>query len=574
MSYFLKITQKTKGKYLQIYDSFHVKGEKNNKSKCIKSLGYYDDLISTEIPDPIAYYKDYAASLNKERKIKIESDKIRKISDKQISFNFGNFILDSIINQIEFKKMLKFFSTQFQRRFDHSEVLCDLIKARIVDPKSKLSTFNEVIPQIHPSRNYELTDVYATLNDLGEKYKNIIELFNASLKKYYAFDTINSYFDCTNFYFEIDKEDLLRRKGPSKENRKEPLLGMGLLLDKNCMPITMELYPGNESEKPMLKRCIDEAKRQEIVINRTIRIADKGLNCAKNIFEALKEKDGYIFSKSIIQLSQKEKTWVDIEEQYEKIVENNVVIFKYKDCIDEFEYIISDTTNGPIKFKAKEKRVVYWSKRLADKKLKELNKMEAKINDLILSKAKREQYNSYAPYISFKGIDKNGEITEKTQVIINHEKIEKDKKYAGYNMIITSEVYLDDKQIYDIYHHLWKIEESFRILKTDLDARPVYLQKPNEIFGHFLVCYLSIVLIRILQNIIFEGKLKVSEIFNFIREFKVIEYDDNLMINTLKANDTVVEISKRYSPIIEYATLNSSYVEKLKNVKLFNRRTR
>ena len=138
----------------------------------------------------------------------------------------------------------------------------------------------------------------------------------------FSFDTSHTYFDCTNFYFEIDKEDDFRKNGPSKENRKSPIVGMGLLLDANQIPIGMKLYPGNESEKPIIRNIIDDLKKRNNISGKTIQVADKGLNCAENIMHALKAGDGYIFSKSVKKLPEIEKTWLLLDNDYRNVKNN------------------------------------------------------------------------------------------------------------------------------------------------------------------------------------------------------------------------------------------------------------
>ena len=521
MAYYLRITNKNKGKYLQIYETFRVKETKTVKAKCYESLGYEGDLKTEEINNPIEHYKKYVEQLNAEKELKKLISKTEKITDENKTVNIGTSLVKGIFKTLRLEEIFKAFGIIFNRRFSHYEIFRDLVCARIFEPKSKLYTYNEILPIVNPHFDYSLDDVYSFLEDFGSRYESIIELINASLSKKYERNTSISFFDCTNFYFEIDKSDELRAKGPSKENRKEPIIGMGLLLDRNCMPITMQMYPGNQSEIPMLKKCIDSARKQKIIVNRTIRVADKGLNCGNNIYEALMNKDGYIFSKSVIKLSEKEKVWIDLENGYIETYENGILVFKIKSCIDEFTYEHTDENKKKNPFKSKEKRVVYRSKKLYDKKMFELDKLEVKVKNLSLSKAKKEKYNAYASYIDFVGLDKNGEITDKTIIKINQEKLNRDRKYAGFNMIVTSEINASDNDIYDIYHHLWRIEETFRILKTNLDARPVYVQKESTIFGHFLVCYTSILMVRILQFLVYKNEIKSNELIEFMKTFNV-----------------------------------------------------
>lgn len=563
MAYYLRITNKNKGKYLQIYETFRVKETKTVKAKCYESLGYEGDLKTEEINNPIEHYKKYVEQLNAEKELKKLISKTEKITDENKTVNIGTSLVKGIFKTLRLEEIFKAFGIIFNRRFSHYEIFRDLVCARIFEPKSKLYTYNEILPIVNPHFDYSLDDVYSFLGDFGSRYESIIELINASLSKKYERNTSISFFDCTNFYFEIDKSDELRAKGPSKENRKEPIIGMGLLLDRNCMPITMQMYPGNQSEIPMLKKCIDSARKQKIIVNRTIRVADKGLNCGNNIFEALMNKDGYIFSKSVIKLSEKEKVWVDLENGYTETYENGILVFKIKSCIDEFTYEHTDENKKKNTFKSKEKRVVYRSKKLYDKKMLELDKLEVKVKNLSLSKAKKEKYNAYASYIDFVGLDKNGEITEKTIIKINQEKLNRDRKYAGFNMIVTSEINASDNDIYDIYHHLWRIEETFRILKTNLDARPVYVQKESTIFGHFLVCYTSILMVRILQFLVYKNEIKSNELIEFMKTFNVYKIDDDLYINQLKPKNYLEKIKNNFSPIIDNAKFRNKEINEL-----------
>lgn len=563
MAYYLRITNKNKGKYLQIYETFRVKETKTVKAKCYESLGYEGDLKTEEINNPIEHYKKYVEQLNAEKELKKLISKTEKITNENKTVNIGTSLVKGIFKALRLEEIFKAFGFIFNRRFSHYEIFRDLVCARIFEPKSKLYTYNEILPIVNPHFDYSLDDVYSFLEDFGSRYESIIELINASLSKKYERNTSISFFDCTNFYFEIDKSDELRAKGPSKENRKEPIIGMGLLLDRNCMPITMQMYPGNQSEIPMLKKCIDSARKQKIIVNRTIRVADKGLNCGNNIYEALMNKDGYIFSKSVIKLSEKEKVWVDLENGYIETYENGILVFKIKSCIDEFTYEHTDENKKKNPFKSKEKRVVYWSKKLYDKKMLELDKFEVKVKNLSLSKAKKEKYNAYASYIDFVGLDKNGEITEKTIIKINQEKLNRDRKYAGFNMIVTSEINASDNDIYEIYHHLWRIEETFRILKTNLDARPVYVQKESTIFGHFLVCYTSILMVRILQFLVYKNEIKSNELIEFMKTFNVYKIDDDLYINQLKPKNYLEKIKNNFSPIIDNAKFRNKEINEL-----------
>ena len=173
--------------------------------------------------------------------------------------------------------------------------------------------------------NYD--QLLSALAFYGNDYEKIVELFTSRVKDKYSIDTAVTYFDCTNFYFEIDREDDFRRKGPSKENRKDPIIGLGLLLDANQIPVGMKMYPGNESEKLVLKDVLKDLKERHEVHGKTIRVADKGLNCSENILSALANGDGYLFSKSVKQLPETEKVWVLLPNDYKAIKDRNARSF-------------------------------------------------------------------------------------------------------------------------------------------------------------------------------------------------------------------------------------------------------
>lgn len=248
-----------------------------------------------------------------------------------------------------------------------------LVYARIIQPCSKRKTFEEVLPKLFDKYDFSLKQVSDGLEYIGCEYEKIIEIYNHRIRDFFNYNTSRTYFDCTNFFFEIDREDSLRRKGPSKENRHDPIVGMGLLPDADQVPVGMKIYPGNESEKPVIRDIIHDLKQRSSISGRTIQVADKGLNCAENIVSALKAGDGYIFSKSVKQLPETEKTWALLKNDYCDVKDRDGnTLYRIKECIDDFPYQIMDK-NGRIKtVKLKEKRVVTFNPELAEKQIFEI----------------------------------------------------------------------------------------------------------------------------------------------------------------------------------------------------------
>lgn len=543
MAFYLKKT-KLKGRtYLSIDESFYSHEKKGTAHKCYKSLGSVETWIQKGISDPIAHFQKEVDALNLEK----ADAGVRKISDVSPIQYLGYFPLKSILEKMHIKKYVDYFKLTNDFNYDLYELLSSLIFARAVHPCSKYKTFHEILPNLYDPVHFSYDQLLDGLSFLGNDYEKFVEIFTVQTNHIFGLDTSKTYFDCTNFYFEIDREDDFRRKGPSKENKKDPIVGLGLLLDSHQIPIGMKMYPGNESEKPVLRDVIDQLKTQNNVTGKTIHVADKGLNCAQNIAFSRKNGDGYLFSKSVRGLPETEKTWVLLDNGFTDVKDKKGhLLYRYKSCIDEFPYKV-EHEGKEHSVKLREKRLLTYNPSLASKKRYEINRMVEKAKALTASQAKKAEYGEVGKYVSF--TDKSG---KKASVSINQEAIDKDLKFAGYNLLVTSELGMDDMDIYNTYHNLWRIEESFKIMKSDLDARPVFLQKEETIKGHFLICYLTVLLERILQFKILGNEYSTSDIFQFIKDFKVTK-GENKYINTTKSTDFIHGLSSRLKlPLTNY----------------------
>ena len=566
MAYFLKKSNYKKGTYLQIYESFYDPERKGGAHRSYKALGYVHELQAKGIDDPISFYQEEVIKLNQEFQAAKVAKKSKQISDDSPEKLIGYFPMKNINDKLSVKKYVDLMQTATDFRFNVFDMMSALVYARLVHPCSKSKTYDEVIPKLFDSYDFSLNQLYDGLEYIGCEYEKIIEIYNHQIQQMYKFDTSHTYFDCTNFYFEIDKEDDFRKKGPSKENKKEPIVALGLLLDANQIPIGMKLFPGNQSEKPVIRNIIADLKKRNSVSGRTIQIADKGLNCAENIFHALKNGDGYIFSKSVKQLPEIEKTWVLLPNDYRDVKNaNGEVMYRIKECVDEFEYKFKDSDTGKEKkFKITEKRIVTYNPKLAKKQIHEINKEVGKARLLKASQAKKSEYGDSAKYVIFTIADKKGNQTDgKIKVTMNEELIKKSIELAGYNMLVTSEITMNDKDIYDAYHNLWRIEESFRIMKSQLDARSVYLQKKDTIVGHFLICYLAVLLTRLLQFKILKNNYSSEDLFEFVHDFRVAKISDRKYINLARGTTFIKEFSARCNlPLTSYF-LNEGEIKKM-----------
>ena len=573
MRYFVKkSTPSKKGLYIQIYKTNYVPG-KGNQNKSYKVIGYASDLIASGIPDPVAYAQNLVDELNSN----LPNRKEMKIGDISSSKNLGYFLIKSMIDYLDFDYILKLMSSNMKFHFNLSDFVRSMIYAQIVNPGSKHKAFEKVMPNIYGTESFSYDQILDTINYIGNDYQKFVELLNISIQKKWKRNTSNAYFDCTNYYFEIDlpKED--RQFGPSKEERHLPIIGQALLLDEDQIPIGMSLYPGNESEKPKIRESIENLKQRFDIDSRIVQVADKGLNCARNIYAASKEaNDGYIFSKSVHgkNLSKQEKQWVLLENEnniWNEVKDSNgKLIYKYKECIDTFKYKFTNEEGKCVEFDVKEKRVVSYNPSLARKQKAQIQKqIDKAISISSLKQASKEEYGDSIKYVNFTSIDKEGEVV-KSIPSLNQEKIDEDLSFAGYNLLVTSEINKSAQDIYNTYHGLWRIEESFRVMKTYLEARPVYLQNKESIYGHFTICYMALTILRLIELKVFNDELPIGQIIEFIRNYNITETLEGSFINNATKSNTLSIIQKRYGlSKLDNIQLRKKDVENILTSELF-----
>ena len=575
MAYFIKKTKRKDDLYLQIYESFNVPEKKGSRNKSVKALGYAKDLLKklndeghnvATVEDVIKHYDRVADDMNAEGG--------REVGDKSATKYAGHFLPAALVREMKLDKVVKVMHNNRKFRFSPSDLFFNLAYAQILSPGSKLRAYEEVLPNLYGGSEATYDQVLDLVNLVGSDYEKYIELFNCGISDVFGKrKTSKVCFDCTNYYFEIDFEDDLRRKGPSKENRHCPIIGQSLMLDEEGIPIAMGLYPGNQSEKPELRKTIDELKERYEITGRIVQVADKGLNCAQNIFRAKADHDGYIFSKSVhgTALSKQEKEWVLLDDKmanaWTTVYDQTTGKVKYlcKSCVDLFEYAFDDEEGNHIKFKTKERRVVTYNPDLATKRIAEIDREVEKLrNNKGPKSVAREELGDRSKYLKVTKEAKNLSVFE-----INEDKVAEDKKYAGYNLLVTSEISMKPEEIYETYHRLWKIEESFRVMKTTLEARPVYVQKYESIFGHFTIVYAALVLLRLLEIKVFKNKFSAPELAKFMRGFTVTESDYSRFVNGMAKSRVLDHVKNLFGcRSVSKLWLNKKDLDRLFQIKL------
>lgn len=561
MAYFLRKTRRKNGNiYYQIYDSYYSAEERKNKNRSVEKLGLLSSLRREGESD--SECEQRLRGMVSERERDRSGKQAKQIDDNDELVNYGYFLLEGMVRHLDIRKQIDLLTLGSRIRFSLSDVLFSLADARVIDPCSKWKTFAEVFPLMYedPTKKISLSQMYSGVCFLGTVVQDVVDILNAAIDKRFGRSLDRVYFDCTNYYFEIDCESGIKRRGPSKENRTSPIVSMALLLDSDLIPYQMEIFPGNESEKPRLPRALDRIREEKGKESKIIQVADKGLNCAENIRKCGKN-DGYIFSKAPKMMADKDLEWMFDEKGWTDVMDKNgEVSYRYKSVTDVYDYEFKDENGKTVKFTKAEKRVATFNPSLRKKQAIELTRQYDKAMKKTASAQIKEAVGGKnAKMISVDAVSKKtGEELEDAQIVLsgNKEKLEHDLKLAGYNILITSEVAMKESEIYDVYHKLWNIERTFRMMKTQLAARPAFASTDDGIRGHFLTCYTSIVLLRLLEKKVFSGQFTVEEIIEYIKKARAFRLSDNDYCNLLKRKDAAI----------------SEYIQKRTELPLLNKR--
>ena len=597
----------------RIYLTF-VQGYRNEfgkvKQKTVENLGYLDDLEKI-YDNPIEYFKKIAKEKNNEeiKEYTIKNINTKIIDDDSHPKNLGYVILKKVYNELNISSILNKKQSLLNIQYSLEEIMKLLVFSRILYPASKNETYNNK-DLFFENFDFSLKDLYRSLDHFELLKDDIIKSIWISTKDSYNRDTSITYYDTTNYYFEIsyNDEDLIdengnilekgsRKKGPSKEHRKTPIIGMGLLMDKNGIPLSYDLFPGNESEKLMMRPTLKKTK-SKFGINRTIIVADRGQNTSDNtVFIAGKNDDyhtnhdGYVYGQSIIGADKEFKTWALDQSGFtnDYIYDDDGNIVTYKDAIKDEKGNVLRYEDKPVIFKHKsrvyakkvqikkdnqrkvnyqiyQKQMVYYSKKYADRQKHERDLAIKKAEDLIKNPGKYTQATSYGctKYIdNIRFNEETGEVPNGLELSLKLDKIKEEEKYDGYYSIVTSEKNLTDKEIRDIYKGLWKIEESFKITKSDLETRPVYVWTKEHIEAHFLTCFISLVILRLIE---YKTKRKYStnSIINSLKNYTSNNLEHDIYLQNF-TNEIIKDLSNIYNIDLSRKYLTLSEIKKILN---------
>ncbi|MGV8146399.1 MAG: IS1634 family transposase [Alkaliphilus sp.] len=551
---YIKLSKSPTAKFTKVY---LVEGyrDKNGKVKqrIIKSYGNLEELEAND-PNILAKLKAEAKSIQK-NEVKITLNLSDANSTKEKDVNYGHFFLDSIYKSLDIAEFIKNYRFDTNFKYDLDEILRLLTYGRILNPMSKKSTV-EHQDEYFEHFNADLKSVYNSLSRLSEIKTDLQNHLNVKVTNTYGRDASFVFYDVTNYYFETEIENNLKKKGMSKENKRTPIVGMGLLIDNNGLPIAYDLFPGNTHDSSTLIPFI-ENMRKERKFGKIILTADKGLNSGKNLAYLISKGDGYIVSQKIRGASESFVNEVLSEEGYSY---NKSKTFRIKSFFRDRE----TKDENDKKVFLKEKVVCFLSKNFDNREKHKREKLEERITAYLESPSKLKSSNSYGikKYLKVQNIDtETGEIKDiEPHIEFDAEKYERDVRLDGYYAIVTSELDLTDEDVIEKYRGLWKIEESFRVIKSDLEGRPVYVRTEEHIEGHFLVCFIALLISRILE-LKLDNKYSIARIQNSLNNATCREIANG--IYSLNKHDAVYQaIEENFKTKLNYKNIRIETLRK------------
>ena len=473
--------------------------DKENKVKHrkIKLYGFLSDLQKKD-PHILEKLKKEAKNIPNEtfdQAITISIGQLKEKKGDKPLINYGHTFLESIYNQLSISSFIESYQKDQTFKYDLDNILKLLVFSRALNPESKKKTFENKGNYFFELKDFSLDDIYRSLDHFTSLKDDLMIHLNHELKTQGLRDASLVFYDVTNYYFESVEFDGFRERGVSKENKETGIVQMGLFIDNNGLPITYELFPGNTHDLATMRPILEKIKKQFKLGKLTI-VADKGNNSVQNLAMIESYGDDYIIAQRIRNRGNIYSNIVLDEADY---IYNVDQTFKYKLVSFDKEVKLED---GSIKV-IPEHLMCFWSK---DEELYQRAKrglLEDKIDKFIREPSLLNASNSFGIKKYFKKVKidkKTGEVLKGKDVyLFNKEKYERDLALDGYYTIVTNNLDLHPFDIIKHYRQLSKIEESFKVTKTDLEGRPVYVWKESHIKGHFLTCYLALLIYRILQ---------------------------------------------------------------------------
>jgi len=560
----LKISKSKNAASLYVIKSIYNKGKRS--TKIVEKLGTIAELENKlNGQDPIEWAKKYIEELNKKEKeekrdvlVKYSPSKVIT-KDEQRSFNGGYLFLQQIYHQLGLHKICKEILDKYKVTFDLNSILSRLIYGRVIFPSSKLATY-QLAKRFIEQPNFDLHQIYRALEVIAKETDFIQStLYNNSLKISKR-NTGVLYYDCTNYFFEIEQEYGNKQYGPSKEHRPNPIVQMGLFMDGDGIPLAFSINKGNTNEqltlKPLEKKILSDFNLCKFIV-----CTDAGLASQDNRKFNNKDERAFITTQSIKKLKEHLKKWAldpsgwhlsDDVKTYDisKLDEEKDKIFYKERWINE---------NG-----LEQKIIVTYSIKYRDYQRKIRNSQierAQKTIDTNPTKIKKCNQNDYKRFINKTNCTADGEVAENEVYSINTALILKEEAFDGFYAVCTN---LDDNasEIIKVNHRRWEIEECFRIMKSEFKARPVYLSNDDRIEAHFTTCFISLIIYRLLEKMLNEN-FTCYEIISGLKDMNFYEVKGEGYIPTYTRTDFTDALHEAFGFRTDYQIVNRSQMKKI-----------
>ena len=528
----------------------YINSEGKSTSKIIRKLGTLAELskrLETDRAGVMAWAKEQAKIETQNYKKEEETNTVlvpfhaKRYLDyeKQVFFKGGYLFLQYIYYSLKLDNVCTNIKRKYKFDYDLNAILSDLVYTRILDPSSKRSSYAAAMKFLE-APTYELHDIYRALSVLAEKSDHIqSEIYKNSSFIRKRNDKI-LYYDCSNFYFEIEQEDGIRKYGKSKEHRPNPIVQMGLFMDGDGIPLAFTLFPGNQNEQKSLKP-IEEKVIKEFGCEKFIFCSDAGLASEDNRFYNHLGERSFIVTQSIKKLPLEEREWALKKSGFRCISDNKPVDITNltKDDTNRLFYKEEPYTTK----KLHQRLIVTYSPKYAEYQRTVRSRQIERAEKMVESgKAKRTRKNPNDParFVGKNVITENGEKI-KTEFFLDLEKIEEEEKYDGLYAICTDLLDDDPKDILKVSEGRWQIEDCFRTMKTDFSARPVNVRREDRIKAHFLCCFIALFILRTLKKLIKEN-CTCDELLNTLKEINFADVGEQGFIPLYKRTKLTDEL--------------------------------
>jgi transposase len=564
----LQIVKSKNAASLYVVKSIYENGK--HSSKVVEKLGTYDELLNKlSGQDPLEWGKKYVEELNikekeAKREVLVKYSPVKQISkDEQRSFNGGYLFLQKIYYELGLNKVCKNISDKYKFTFNLNSILSRLIYGRIIFPSSKLATY-ELSKKFIEQPDFELQHIYRALEVISKETDFIqSELYKNSLTAAHRNKGI-LYYDCTNYFFEIEQEEGLKHYGVSKEHRPNPIVQMGLFMDGDGLPLAFCINKGNTNEQTTLKP-LEQKIISDFGLSKFIVCTDAGLaSTANRKFNDIQNR-AFITTQSIKKLKGHLKNWA-LDSKGWRVNGSNKLYdltkLDEKKDIDKIFYkerwIKEDglEQNLVVTFSLKYKN---YQQVIRERQVDQAQK----IITTNPTKLKKCNANDYKRFISKCHCTPDGEIAEKEFYNINTDLIEQEAVYDGFYAVCTN-IEDDAATIIKVNRRRWEIEESFRIMKSEFKARPVYLQRDDRIKAHFTTCFISLLIYRLLERKLSE-KYTCSEIISGLKDMNFYEIKSEGYIPTYTRSDFTDDLHDTFGFRTDYQILSMKKMKKIFN---------